>query len=243
MSQGLAKADAPDMMGLLQLAISKESAIDVIERLAAMQREARDHFAMVSFNQALHRAQGKLKRVAADMENPQTHSRYASYAQVDRAVRPVYVEEGFSLSFSDGESPHPDKLRQLCYVSHADGHTRMYQKDMAIDTKGPKGNDVMTKTHAHGSADLYAKRRLVLNIFNLAVGNEDDDDGNGGGNMDEREFVDLCDNIEGAGDLEGLERIFKKAYRTAMEAEDKQAQTSFIEKKDKRKKELRDAIR
>ena len=32
------------------------------------------------FNEAMHRCQEKMKRISADMENHQTHSRYASYA-------------------------------------------------------------------------------------------------------------------------------------------------------------------
>lgn len=39
----------------------------------------------------------------------------------------------------------------------------------------------MTKTHAVGSGKTYAKRYLLKDIFNVAVG-EDDDDGNSAGN-------------------------------------------------------------
>jgi hypothetical protein len=59
--------------------------------------------------------------------------------------------------------------------------TRRYQYDVAVDTKGPKGNDVMTKTHAGGSAFSYGKRYLLLAIFNVTIGDPGrpaDDDGN-----------------------------------------------------------------
>jgi hypothetical protein len=49
---------------------------------------------------------------------------------------------------------------------------------MPVDGKGAKGNDVMTKTHAFGSGASYGMRYLLKMIFNVAVG-EDDDDGNG----------------------------------------------------------------
>ena len=68
-------------------------------------------------------------------------------------------------------------MRVLCYVSHSAGHTRTYQCDMPSDGKGAKGNDVMTKTHAAGSAASYGMRYLLKMIFNIAIG-EDDTDGN-----------------------------------------------------------------
>src|SRR5207302_7818724 len=39
-------------------------------------------------------------------------------------------------------------------------------------------NDVMTTTHGTAAADSYAKRYLLKDIFNIAIG-EDDRDGNG----------------------------------------------------------------
>ena len=50
---------------------------------------------------------------------------------------------------------------------------------MPSDGKGAKGGDVMTKTHAAGSAFTYGQRYLIKMIFNIAVG--EDDDGNRAG--------------------------------------------------------------
>jgi hypothetical protein len=116
-------------------------------------------------------------RISADAENKQTHSRYATYAKLDSVLRPIYTKHGFSLSFDEDESPKPDHIRCLCYVSHDAGHTRTYRKDMPADGKGAKGGDVMTKTHATGAASSYGARYLLKGIFNVAIG-EDDRDGN-----------------------------------------------------------------
>ena len=51
---------------------------------------------------------------------------------------------------------------------------------MPADGKGAQGRDVMTRTHATGSAVSYGRRYLLLMIFNIAVGGEDDD-GNAAG--------------------------------------------------------------
>lgn len=68
-------------------------------------------------------------------------------------------------------------VRVLCYVAHAQGHSRTYHIDMPADGKGAKGGDVMTKTHAVGAGASYGMRYLLKMIFNVAVG-EDDADGN-----------------------------------------------------------------
>jgi hypothetical protein len=63
----------------------------------------------------------------------------------------------------------------ICRVSHQNGHSRTYQIDMPADGKGAKGGDVMTKTHATGSAVSYGMRYLLKMIFNIAVSDKDDD--------------------------------------------------------------------
>lgn len=153
--------------------------VNKLRELLQMAREERTYNAEVDFNEAMVRAQGEIGRIAADRENTQTRSSYATYAALDRVVRPAYVREGFSLSFNTGDAPELAVL-VLCYVSHKGGHTRTYQALVPADGKGAKGGDVMTKTHAVGSAMAYGKRYLLKLIFNIAEGiDPEDDDGNG----------------------------------------------------------------
>jgi hypothetical protein len=153
--------------------------IDKMERLIAMQERIQARDAEMAFNRAMNAAQAEMRPIAANASNPQTRSRYATFDKLDRVLRPIYTEHGFSLSFDEGESPKPDHVRVLCYVSHVGGHTRTYHRDMPADGKGAKGGDVMTKTHAAGAAGSYGARYLLKGIFNVAVG-EEDDDGNMG---------------------------------------------------------------
>lgn len=150
--------------------------IDKMERLFKMHQEIVAREAEREFNVAMAGVQAKSRRVAADLHNPQTHSNYASYAALDRALRPLYTEAGFALSFGTGD-PSADSVQVICYVTHSAGHTRKYQIQMPADGKGAKGGDVMTKTHATGSATQYGMRYLLKMIFNVAIGI--DDDGNG----------------------------------------------------------------
>lgn len=152
--------------------------VEKMERLLAMHERITARDAEQQFNAAMVQAQALMGRISADATNPQTRSKYATYAQLDRHLRPVFTQHGFSLSFNEGEGAPENYVRVLCYVSHTAGHTRTYHADIPADGKGAKGNDVMTKTHAVGSGKSYGKRYLLKDIFNVAVG-EDDDDGNG----------------------------------------------------------------
>lgn len=149
--------------------------IDKMERLLQMQERVMARNAEQGFNAAMTEAQSKMRSVAADSNNPQTRSRYASYAALDRAVRPIYTAAGFSLSFDTADGAPEGHVRVVCYVSHG-GFSRKYHVDMPADGKGAKGGDVMTKTHAAGAAMSYGQRYLLKMIFNMAVG--DDVDGN-----------------------------------------------------------------
>jgi len=169
--------------------------VEKFRALVQIQREEQDRqdaradraaelAAEAAFDAALSEAQGKMKHVVANQYNGQTRSNYADYAAFDDMLRPIYAPAGFSLSFDEEDSPKPDHIRVVCWMTHvAPGakrsHKRKYHADMPADGKGAKGGDVMTKTHATGSAFTYGKRYVVGNIFNIAV--RKDDDGNAAG--------------------------------------------------------------
>lgn len=154
--------------------------VEKMERLLAMQERVLARNAEADFNAAMNAAQREMRSVAADAENQQTRSRYATYAALDRALRPIYTKHGFSISFDTGGDAPEGFVLVLAYVSHRGGHTRTYRAKMPADGKGAKGGDVMTKTHAFGAGTSYGMRYLLKMIFNVAVG-EDDNDGNGAG--------------------------------------------------------------
>lgn len=170
----VAKTEDP-MITMIERA-ARDPAIDInkLERLIALQEKAQERGAEQAFNAAMSDAQGEMTSVAVDSNNPQTKSRYASYFALDKALRPIYSKHGFALSFGTGEIPQESYVRVLCYASHRGGFTRTYHIDMPADGKGAKGGDVMTKTHATGSAMSYGQRYLLKMIFNISVGSDDD---------------------------------------------------------------------
>ena len=177
----LAPVGSDPALAMIERACS-DSAFDVAKLQALMDMREREmtRVAKQAFNTAMADAQTEMRPVATDADNPQTSSRYASYAALDRALRPIYTAHRFGLSFNTGETPLEAHVRVLCDVSHAGGFSKTYHIDMPADGKGARGGDVMSKTHATGSAVSYGMRYLLKMIFNVAIG-EFDDDGNAAG--------------------------------------------------------------
>ncbi|WP_417618786.1 ERF family protein [Oceanisphaera sp.] len=156
-------------------AMNPDVDIDKMERLLQMQERILNRNAEQEFNQAMARAQTDMRPVVRDAANEQTRSRYARLETIDRQVRPVYTNCGFSLSFGTDDCPIESHIRITCDVSHTGGHTKNYKVDMPLDMTGMKGNQNKTATHAHGSTMSYGRRYLTLLIFNIAMAHEDDD--------------------------------------------------------------------
>jgi hypothetical protein len=185
MAKVIAKTDdvtaAPPstVVGMISAVVARPD-VDVgkISDLLKMQREAEADAALRAYMVASNEVQRAMAPVLRDRANSQTRSKYATHEALDRALRPTYTEHGFSISFNTADSPLPEHVRVLCYLQHIGGHREVYQCDIPCDGKGAKGNDVMTKTHAVGSAMTYGKRYLLALAFNIAL-TDTDDDGNG----------------------------------------------------------------
>lgn len=158
--------------------------MDKMERLMAMHERVLSKSAQAEFDNAMAEAQEAMRAISPDKDNSQTKSKYATYAALDQATRPIYSKHGFALSFNTGDAPNPNEVRVLCIVSHRGGHRQEYKIDMPADGKGPQGAAVMTRTHATGAAASYGQRYLLKLIFNLAVGDVDDDGNGASGDAD-----------------------------------------------------------
>ncbi len=169
--------EADSIMSVISRSASDPS-VDVgkLDRLLSMYERINAKNAEVAFSAAMSAAQSELRQVATDASNPQTRSRYATYAAIDAALRPVYSRHGFAISFNTGDAPE-GYVRVLCDVSHSAGHCKQYRIDIPSDGKGAKGGSVMTGTHAVGAGTSYGMRYLLKMIFNVAIG-EYDLDGN-----------------------------------------------------------------
>jgi hypothetical protein len=173
--------EAATIFSIIERAARDQSVdIDKMERLISMQERMQAKAAELDFDNAMAEAQAAMKTVRKDANNPQTRSKYASFAALDKAIRPIYTKHGFSLSFSTADGAPADCVRIVCKVAHRGGHRERPHLDMPTDGKGAKGADVMTKTHAAGAAMTYGQRYLVKLIFNLAIAADHDGNDAGG---------------------------------------------------------------
>lgn len=181
-------APATDSAAIFQIieraARDKNVDLDKMERLMAMREREMVRIAQTAFNVAMKNAQAEMPQIARDADNDQTKSRYARYETISEAIQPIITKHGFSLSFDEGETEKPNHVRILCDVMHEAGHTKQYHADIPFDNVGMKGNANKTATHAYGSTKSYGRRYLKLDIFDIALKNEDDD-GNAAGRQHE----------------------------------------------------------
>lgn len=176
-SQTPAQQEVAVLNMIERVALDPNTDVEKLDRMLDVQERIMNKQAEMDFFSAMNKAQSEMTRISTDATNPQTKSAYASYAKLDRALRPLYVKHGMSLSFDTEASDIPDHLEIVCYVSHISGYTKRYSVPMSTSGKGAKGGAVMTETHATGAAMSYGMRYLLKMIFNVAIG-EDDNDGN-----------------------------------------------------------------
>lgn len=238
----VAMTESQSLMSVIsEAARDKETDVGKLEKLMALYERVQDRDAKREFNVAMSDAQQEMRPVAADAQNPQTRSRYASFAALDRALRPIYTKNGFGLSFDTDDSPKPNHIRVLCEVSHRAGHSHTYKLDMPADGKGAKGGDVMTLTHATGAAMTYGQRYLLKAIFNIAIGDDDDngaDRADDSGPISAEQVQHIRDLIEKTkADVEAFCGYFKIEAVPELKVKDYQRAIAALNLKDKKIKE------
>lgn len=194
-------------MDLITQALAQGISAEQLKILQEMHFRQLDRQAEIEFDEALNRVQLKIPIVVPDLYNEQTRSRYPSPVAIDKATRPLYAAEGFSLSFTTEDSPKPEHVRMVGVLRRG-GHKERYQMDIPADGKGAKGGDVMTKVHAAGAANTYGKRYLICDIFNIPIG--EDNDGN---SMEVPEATKKA--FEAAKSYQELDKVFRDAFKEA----------------------------
>lgn len=188
-----------------------------------------------SFFQALHLAQEEVPPIEPNKQVKTSSGKvmfdYASYEQLDKALRPIYIKHGMAIAFSGAEGP-AGKVRVLCTVSHRDGHAERYQLDLAIDP----GAAQLTKTDAELGAQSKAKRRILRNIFNIV---DDLEDEGAYGVADDKWLTEQIEEIKRCETPEGVQDAFTTAANKALnDIRDLNAYDALKKAKNERKKAL-----
>lgn len=159
---------------IVKLTTVKDLDVAKIKEFMLLQQEFVQAEAKARYSEAMAQAQQEMSVISRDASNPQTHSRYATLASLDRAIRPLYTKYGLSVSFDEEPSTKDDVAHVVADVN-CGAYTKRFHLHMPWTTLGPQGKAVTTSTHAKMGAVTYARRGLLKMIFNLSEG---DDDGN-----------------------------------------------------------------
>ena len=227
-------------MEIIQQALKSGASPEVVRELVALQQsmerfnwEREERQAKIDFDTALNVCQSQIGRIAPNRERERGIG-WADYAQLDKVVRPIYIDAGFSIGFSEVESADRERLRMRATVSRG-GISREYFADIS---RKP-ANSGMNALDADASAASRVKRYLMLDIFNIAVGIDKDEKKPFDGKiMDERRTTELLEFIKAAPDRAKLQKQYLDALAEAEKIGDTKAIRDIIAAKDKRLKEL-----
>lgn len=204
--------DAPSMLEVIARAAS-DPRVDVskMEALLRMQERVQAKQAEMAFSQAMARLQPKLPRIEKHgrvIVSNVTRSTYAKIEDIDAMIRPLYSEEGFSISWNTRPANGPSTT-VVGVLRHTGGHSEPYEITLANDVSGSKN-----ATQGSGSTFQYGKRYLLCGMFNLITIDEDND-GNGDAITEEqvRQIQDYIAHV-------GLNEAGKKKFLALMNVAD-----------------------
>jgi DNA-binding transcriptional MerR regulator len=232
-------------MNLIQQALSTGTSPEVIRELVTLQQsmerfnwEREERQSKIDFDNALNECQKQIGRIAPNVNRKDTNSWWADYAQLDNTVRPIYVDHGFSIAFSEVAPLALGKVRIKAELSRA-GISKDYFREITPSTTGPKGGAMATATDADAIAGARAKRYLILDIFNISIGiDKIEKQGVPGTGLDAAEIDGRCDEIEKCSSREAIAKLYFGSMEAAVKVGDMAAQKKFIASRDKRLKEF-----
>jgi len=185
---GAAESDSSVLMRLVgQAATDQRFDADKLGKMLEIVRELKRDEAAAAFNEAMSLLQPKLPRIGKDgrVKYKDVDFRFATYENIDKAIRPLLAEFGFSLSFDTEFTDKGDVY--VGTISHRMGHSKSSKMRLPADTSGGKN-----AIQAVGSSDKYARRYLTERLLNLVTEGQDDD-GNGVGLIDQKQLNSLLD--------------------------------------------------
>lgn len=141
------------------------AAMDLHERMEARESER-------AYNQDFAAAMMEMPRVAkrgAKKMGDKGTIMYATYEDVDAAVRPIETRHGFARSFSTRAGDKVGSIMTL-RLTHRAGHSTTSERYCRPDP-GPGRNEIQ----AEGSGESYGRRYLTLAVWNLVTVGADDD--------------------------------------------------------------------
>lgn len=168
---GLGKEITPAEM--IREAVRGNADLDKLKQLLEIQKDWEANEARKSYAKSFAIAQAHILPVIKRKFNKQTQSNYAELSNIIETAQPIYTNEGFSVTFDEGDCPKDGHARILANVLHYQGHKEQYHLDIPLDGVGIKGNANMTPIHGKASCVSYGKKYLLCMIWNIPTSDID----------------------------------------------------------------------
>ncbi len=199
-------------MAMLQLAVEKGASVEQLERLMALQERYEANEAKKEFVAAMTRFKENPKVIEKNAtvdftsSKGRTHYKHATLANVCDVIGPALSEVGISHRWETEQLPEGGMIRVTCILTHARGHSEKVFLQAGRDESGNKNN-----IQAVGSTVTYLQRYTLLAATGMAVADQPDDDGRGGGKagqMDEKVKLEHLQAIGNTADSKALESLW-----------------------------------
>lgn len=171
----LQKRPRRDETELMFERLARDPNVDVekLERLIGMRERLQDQAAKSAFNAAFSEMQAEIPEITerGEIKNKEgkVQSKYAKNEDIQKVLRPILQQFGFSLSFRT-EWPGPKTVKVVGILTHRDGHSRESEFLSDADQSGSKNS-----VQALGSAISYGRRYTTLDLLNITSRGADDD--------------------------------------------------------------------
>lgn len=166
----------PSVGSMLQAVIKggiTDQNVSVLEKMVAMKERSEQRQAEREYAVAFHHLQSEMPAISASSVVPDKNGnqryRFAAYEDIMKAVRPLLIKHGFSITF---DSEFKDaRMIVTCRLMHVGGHSKDTTSMVRVG-QGPYG---ASDTQADGAAQTYAKRYALCAALNIII--EHDTDG------------------------------------------------------------------
>lgn len=171
----LIRSSNPDatVLGMIErLSVRPDFDVQKMRELVALQERILDRNAEAEFNAAFAEMQAEIPEIDEKgriMVDGQLRSQYAKFEDIQKVIKPILKQYGFSLAF---ETQYPDlkTIKVIGILTHRQGHSRRSEFLAAADKSGGK-NDVQ----AQGSSTQYGRRYTTCDLLNISTRGVDDD--------------------------------------------------------------------
>lgn len=224
----VAALSPPSIMQAITLAVDKQSPIEVLERLWALQIQVEAATSKRLFDEAFAKFQAELPDIERD--SPGHFGPFASVDNIRKKILPLLNQYGLTHHWE-----YPSDLNNetgVTSVISGFGHERRNTMYAELDKSGGK-NTIQAK----GSTKSYLERYTFRSNVGATISGVDDDGQQSGGTMEN--LADWLDAIAGCNSLEQLKTEYLKALNVADEAKDTQAAGRLTFAHTRRARELR----